>query len=59
MTLTELLREYYDREMNNVFCYSANYLMNSPKRGYETEWRDARERADLLRIELENRGCTV
>lgn len=59
MTLTELLRDYYDREMNNVFCYSANYLMNSPRRGYEKEWHSAKDRAELLRIELENRGVEV
>lgn len=59
MTLAELLQEYYEREMNNVFCYSGNYLMNIPKKGYEQEWNAARERADLLRAELTRRGVTV
>ncbi len=39
MTTKELLEKYYDIEMNNVFCYSATYLMDSPKKGYEREWR--------------------
>ena len=48
MTTKELLREYLDRELNNVFCYSANYLMDTPKKGYEREHREARERVELL-----------
>ena len=32
MTTKELLGKYYDIEMNNVFCYSATYLMDSPKK---------------------------
>lgn len=48
MTRKELLEKYYEQEMNNVFCYSATYLMNSPKKGYEQEWREARESADIL-----------
>lgn len=53
MTRKELLEDYYEREMNNVFCYSATYLMNSPKKGYEQEWREARESVDILRELLE------
>ena len=37
MTTKELLEKYYDIEMNNVFCYSATYLMDSPKKRYERE----------------------
>jgi hypothetical protein len=51
----ELLEKYYDMEMNNVFAYSLNYLMSSPKKGYEREWWEAKERAsqllDLMRSE--------
>lgn len=49
----ELLEKYYDMEMNNVFAYSANYLMSSPKKGYEREWCEAKERAGAL-LELMN-----
>lgn len=48
MTKKELLEKYYEQEMNNVFCYSATYMMNSPKKGYEREWREAKERAAML-----------
>lgn len=48
MTKKELLQKYYDMEMNNVFAYSANYLMDSSKKGYEREWQEAMERAELL-----------
>lgn len=48
MTDIELLQEYYDREMNNVFSYSANWLMNSPKKGYEREFQEALDRAQIL-----------
>lgn len=48
MTIKEIISDYLDRERNNMFCYSANYLMNSPKRGYEREFREAEERAELL-----------
>ena len=48
MTYKELLEEYLDRERNNVFCYSANYLMDTPKKGYEKEFAEAVERVDML-----------
>ncbi len=50
MTYKELLEEYLDRERNNVFCYSANYLMDTPKKGYEKEFAEAVERAELLEV---------
>ena len=59
MTIIDLLKEYYEREMNNVFYYSATYLMNTPKRGYETEWAEAKVRAELLRHELKQKGVEV
>lgn len=48
MTCKELLEEYLDRERNNVFCYSANYLMDTPKKGYEKEFAEAVERVEML-----------
>ena len=48
MQRIDLLKEYYDREMNNVFAYSANYLMNSPKKGYEMEFEAAVMKTELL-----------
>lgn len=49
MSEMELLKEYLEQEMNNVFCYSANYLMDTPKRGYEKEFEEAQERVKLLK----------
>lgn len=48
MTNIELLKEYRDAELNNVFCYAANYLMTTPKKGYEKEFYEATERAAML-----------
>lgn len=59
MAFIDLLKEYFDEEMNNVFCYSANWLMDSPRKGYEKEFYEARERADILREELARLGVEV
>lgn len=48
MNAIELLKEYLEREKHNVFCYSKTYTMDSPKRGYEKEFREANEKVDLL-----------
>lgn len=48
MTTIELLEDYLDRERHNVFCYSATYHMDSPKKGYEKEFEEAKERVQLL-----------
>ncbi len=52
MTAKELLEEYYDMEMNNVFSYSGNYLMSRPKKGYEREWEEAREKVEIIKYLL-------
>jgi len=54
MTTRELLTDYLETERNNVFSYAANYLMTQPKRGYEREFSEARERAELLEDLLTN-----
>jgi len=59
MNIIELLKDYYDREMNNVFCYSANWLMNCPKKGFEREFSEAQERAALIRAHLAELGAEV
>ena len=53
MKRIEILKEYYEREMNNVFAYSANYLMNSAKKGYERDFEEAVMKADTLREMIE------
>ena len=53
MKRIEILKEYYEREMNNVFAYSADYKMNSAKKGYEREFEAAVMKADTLKEMIE------
>ena len=48
MSTKDLIAEYLEQERNNVFNYSANYRMDQPKKGYEWEFRAAKERVILL-----------
>ena len=48
MTEKEMLKSYYDMEMNEVFRTSGNYTMSFPRKGFEDEWREAKEKAALL-----------
>lgn len=48
MNAIKLLKEYLEREKHNVFCYSATYTMETPKRGFEKEFREAKEKVALL-----------
>ncbi|GEM_PF-6762472 len=48
MSRKELLKSYYDNEMNVVFSLSNDYLMNTPRKGCEEEWKKAKEKADML-----------
>lgn len=49
MERIDLIKRYYDMEMNNVFSYSANWLMTIPKKGFEKEFEEANMRADILK----------
>ena len=49
MNEIELLKEYLDTEMNNIFAMSADYRMTRPRRGLEIPFAEAKERAELLR----------
>ena len=53
MERIDLLKKYYDMEMNNVFSYSANWLMTIPKKGLEKEFEEANMRADILKEMIE------
>lgn len=53
MTIKELISDYLENERQNMFCYASDYRMNSPKKGYEREFRAAQERAELLEELLE------
>ena len=54
MTLLEILKDYLDRERHNVFCYSASYTMDAPKRGYEREFAEAPERVRVLEAAIKD-----
>jgi hypothetical protein len=48
MKRQEILQKYIDLENNNLFCYSANYLMTKPWPEYEIEWRRCKELVEGL-----------
>ena len=53
MTEKELLQSYYDEEMDRVFSASGNDTMTFPRKGYESEWHMAKEKAALLEQMIE------
>ena len=59
MDIIDLLQDYYDREMDNVFRYAANWIMTEPRKGYEAEFHEARRRAEIIRQELAAKGVDV
>lgn len=48
MTKQELLKKYYDEACHNLLCYSTNYLMDKPRKGYEKEWKETKVEVELL-----------
>lgn len=48
MATKDLISEYLEQERNNVFSYAGNYQMTQPKKGYENQFRAAKERVELL-----------
>ena len=48
MTELEVLKEMLDRVMQGVFELSDDYLFTKPKKGFEAEWRQEKEIADVL-----------
>lgn len=48
MTEKELLKKYYDIASHNLLCYSANYFMDTPKNGFEKDWKEAKAECELL-----------
>ena len=56
MTEKELLQSYYDEEMDRKYAASGNQLMTFPRKGYESEWHMAKEKAALLEQMIERMG---
>jgi hypothetical protein len=48
MTRETILRNRLEMASHNLFCYSDNYLMNTPKAGYDTEHQDAAAEVEIL-----------
>lgn len=48
MNKQQLLKEIYDLYNHNLLCYSADYLMNAPKKEYEEKWKEQKEKIKLL-----------
>ena len=48
MTKLELLVELYEREKYNLSCYSADYLSEKAKKGFEAQYFEHREKLKLL-----------
>ena len=47
-----ILQTLYDRSMEKIFGMSANYLMTTPKKGFEKEFQAERAIADYLQMML-------
>lgn len=45
----DVLNEYKDMLNHNLLCYSADYLMNTPKKQYIKEWNETKEKLDILK----------
>ena len=48
MTKIKLLVELYDREKYNLSCYSADYMLQKAKKGFEVQYNGHKEKLDLL-----------
>ena len=48
MTKLELLVELYEREKYNLSCYSADYLLQRAKKGFEVQYNEHKEKLNLL-----------
>ena len=48
MTKLELLVELYEREKYNLSWYSADYLLQKAKKGFEAQYNEHKEKLNLL-----------
>lgn len=48
MTKSELLVELYELEKYNLSCYSADYLLQKAKKGFEVRYNEHKEKLNLL-----------
>ena len=48
MTKIKLLVELYEREKYNLSSYSADYMLQKAKKGFEVQYNGHKEKLDLL-----------
>ena len=48
MTREMILRNRLEMVSHNLYCYSANYLMTTPKGGYEEQHKEAAIEVEIL-----------
>ncbi len=48
ITRLSILQELQDQVSNDLLSYSKTFLMNTPKNGYEQEWKLNKEKYDLI-----------
>lgn len=48
MTKLELLVELYEREKYNLSCYSADYLLQNAKKGFDAQYNEHKEKVNIL-----------
>lgn len=49
MNKIELLKDFEGTLYNNLLYYSENYLMNKPKEKFVKEWKETKEKIDLIK----------
>ncbi len=52
MTREQILRNRLEMAQHNLYCFSADYSMDTPKEGSETEYKEALEEVGLLKAWL-------
>ena len=45
----DLLKEFEGTLYHNLLCYSENYLMDRPKENFVKEWKETKEKIDLIK----------
>lgn len=60
VTRLDLLQEIQEQISYDLFVYSKNYLMNTPKNGYEQEWKRVKDKYDLIQqMVMEEKKRTI
>ncbi len=49
MNKMDLLKEFEDILCHNLFCYSKDWLMNTPKEKYVKQWKETKEKISLVK----------